>query len=228
MTRSEKPDPRVVRRARWERATSSPLLVCGVLFIVAYSVLVLVPSLPGWLSPIILAVVIATWLIFLFDYVARWLLTPRGQRGRFVRATVPDLLSVLMPLFRAFRVLRDIPYLSHRTGAAVRTRVVAYAACYAAVFIYVISLATLRVERDAPGSTITTLGDALWWACVTVATVGYGDTYPVTGLGRLYAVMLMAGGIVIVGTASAVVISYLNEHILRVSRRDAEGSTPVE
>jgi voltage-gated potassium channel len=39
-------------------------------------------------------------------------------------------------------------------------------------------------EHHHEGANITKLGDALWWAVVTVATVGYGDYYPVTTVGR--------------------------------------------
>jgi voltage-gated potassium channel len=42
---------------------------------------------------------------------------------------------------------------------------------------------------------ITNLGDALWWAVVTIATVGYGDYYPVTAVGRIIAVFMMLSGI---------------------------------
>jgi voltage-gated potassium channel len=81
-----------------------------------------------------------------------------------------------------------------------------------------LALATLEAERYAPGANIVTFGDAIWWALVTIATVGYGDTYPVTALGRFYAVLLMAGGVAIVGTASATIISFLNERVAGLRR----------
>jgi voltage-gated potassium channel len=100
-----------------------------------------------------------------------------------------------------------------RSGTAIRVEIVAYALAYAVFFVYFIALATLDAERHAPGASITTFGDAIWWAIVTLATVGYGDVYPVTTIGRIYAVMLMVGGVAIVGTASALVISYITERI---------------
>lgn len=50
-------------------------------------------------------------------------------------------------------------------------------------------------EHHHEGANITKLGDALWWAVVTVATVGYGDYYPVTAVGRIIAVFMMLSGI---------------------------------
>jgi voltage-gated potassium channel len=50
-------------------------------------------------------------------------------------------------------------------------------------------------EHEHQGANITKLGDALWWAVVTISTVGYGDYYPVTAVGRIIAVFVMFSGI---------------------------------
>jgi voltage-gated potassium channel len=55
------------------------------------------------------------------------------------------------------------------------------------------------VESSAPGTKIHNIGDAFWWAIVTVTTVGYGDIYPVTIEGRIIASALMFVGIAILG-----------------------------
>lgn len=210
-------------RDRWRKATSVPLFVLGVSFIVSYSVLVLVEDLPAWLVFLLLADIVLVWAAFLADYTVRLVAAGRGHRARFVFTHPVDLLSVFLPLFRAFwvlRLMRGVGYFQERSGAAVRAQVFAYALAYAAAFVYLVALAALQAERGAPDATITTFGDALWWACVTIATVGYGDTYPVTALGRLYAVVLMAGGVVIVGTSSAIVFSYISDRVRSVRERD--------
>ncbi|WAB80400.1 ion channel [Microcella daejeonensis] len=206
----------VDRRSRWETRMQVPLIVVGVLFVVGYSAFVLAPELPAAARAGITLLMAITWIVFAVDYAVRLGLTPRGGRRGFVRQNVIDLLSVIVPLVRGLRVInliRTAPAFRARTGTAVRIEVTAYAAASAAYFVYFIALATLAAERDADGSTITTFGDAIWWAIVTLATVGYGDVYPVTVAGRVYAVMLMAGGVVIVGTASALIISYIMERI---------------
>ena len=54
---------------------------------------------------------------------------------------------------------------------------------------------------------------------VTMATVGYGDYFPVTVTGRILAVLLMIGGIAIVGTASATIVTALNDRTAQLHQR---------
>src|ERR1700729_4630439 len=61
------------------------------------------------------------------------------------------------------------------------------------------------------GSTIHSYGGALWWAVVTVTSVGYGDQYPVTVAGRAVAVVLMITGIALFGVVAAAIASYFVE-----------------
>jgi len=75
------------------------------------------------------------------------------------------------------------------------------------------SLAVLDVERDAPGATITTFPDALWWTLTTITTVGYGDRYPVSVEGRMVAAALMIGGIALLGVITGFVASWFVEKI---------------
>lgn len=212
----------VPRRDAWEHRSAPWLVIMGIVFIVTYSVAILVIEFPAWLVLVLSVLAFVSWSTFAVDAIVRIALTPRGERGRWMLHHWVDMLAVVVPLLRAFRVVdvfRRIPYFQRRTGAAVRSRVAVFATSYAVLFIYFIALAVLQAERFAPGATITTLGDALWWAVVTIATVGYGDTFPVTAFGRVWAVVLMAGGLVIVGTTSAVVISYIQERVGRASSR---------
>ncbi len=78
--------------------------------------------------------------------------------------------------------------------------------------ILVLSVSTLLViqlESGAAGANITTGGDALWWALVTITTVGYGDAYPVTALGRGVAVFVMFAGVGIIGSLASILASML-------------------
>jgi voltage-gated potassium channel len=77
------------------------------------------------------------------------------------------------------------------------------------VVLTVSSVVILQVESRAPDSNITTGGDALWWAIVTITTVGYGDFYPVTALGRQVAVVVMFSGVAIIGALASILASLL-------------------
>ena len=57
------------------------------------------------------------------------------------------------------------------------------------------SLLILRTEGNDPASNIRTGSDALWWTLVTIATVGYGDRFPVTAQGRIVGILTMLVGV---------------------------------
>ena len=69
------------------------------------------------------------------------------------------------------------------------------------------SIAILQMEDTADGN-IKTAEDALWWAYVTITTVGYGDKYPVTIEGKIIAAALMTAGVGLFGTFTGYVASW--------------------
>jgi voltage-gated potassium channel len=100
----------------------------------------------------------------------------------------------------------------HRSiGGFFRGRVVIYAAVGSTLLVYVAALAELDAERNY--GHITNFGDALWWAFVTITTVGYGDFFPVSVTGRLVAVGVMVGGIALLGVVTATLASWIVERV---------------
>jgi voltage-gated potassium channel len=79
------------------------------------------------------------------------------------------------------------------------------------IVLVVASILVLEFESFAPPgeANITTGGDALWWGVVTITTVGYGDQFPVTLLGRLTGVFVMFAGVGIIGALASILASIL-------------------
>jgi len=114
--------------------------------------------------------------------------------GRLIR------IIRIVRVLRAFRSTRAIVVHLFQDPARGSVFTVALATFTLVVFG---SVVILNVEGGAPGATIEGASDALWWAFVTVTTVGYGDYFPVTGVGRVAAALLMAAGVGLFGTLTA-------------------------
>ena len=79
----------------------------------------------------------------------------------------------------------------------------------ALVVVCISSILVLQFESAAPNGNIRTGGDALWWAIVTICTVGYGDYYPVTTFGRITGTIVMFAGVAIIGALASIAASVL-------------------
>ena len=86
--------------------------------------------------------------------------------------------------------------ITHLYNTLVKTNVtvIILAALTSSIIIFG-GIGVYLTEHEHKGANITNLGDAFWWAIVTIATVGYGDYYPVTAAGRLIAIFMMLSGI---------------------------------
>jgi voltage-gated potassium channel len=71
------------------------------------------------------------------------------------------------------------------------------------------SVLVLQFESKSSDANIRTGWDALWYAIVTITTVGYGDRYPVTALGRISGIFIMFAGVGIIGVLASILSSIL-------------------
>jgi voltage-gated potassium channel len=206
------------RLERWDSRVEWPLAGVAVVFLVVYSVQVLAQPV-GLTSRLLDGIMYALYFAFAIDYVARLILA--DQRTRWFFRHLLDLVIVAVPFLRPLRTLRLVVLvgaLQKAFGDAIRGRIVIYTAYSVVLLVYAASLAVLDAERSAPDAKITNFGDAVWWSCTTITTVGYGDFVPVTFMGRLIAVLLMVGGISLIGMVTATVATWI---IHRVAEQDS-------
>jgi voltage-gated potassium channel len=77
--------------------------------------------------------------------------------------------------------------------------------------IIIMGAAILDIERTVPGSNIKTPADAIWWAFITITTVGYGDKFPVSTEGRFVASFLIIFGVVMLATITGALAAWILE-----------------
>jgi voltage-gated potassium channel Kch len=91
-----------------------------------------------------------------------------------------------------------------------------------AIVAIALTVGSAALARLVEPETFGSFGEACWWALQTVSTVGYGDTVPETGGGRVIAAALMLLGVAFVPAVTSIVIAVLVSQIQRRSGRQAE------
>ncbi|KUN97306.1 potassium channel family protein [Streptomyces caeruleatus] len=210
------------RLARWQQRTEIPLGVASLVFLASYAIRVLGHGhLTDAVLDLCLALTFTAWALFGVDYAVRWLLS--GQRWGFVRRHPLDTVVLFLPLLRPLQIVKTYDTVQRRHGRpwlTVQARVIVYAGLSTVLLGFTGALSVYHQERGAPGATMRTFGDALWWTCSTLATVGYGDFTPVTVRGRLIAVGIMAVGLGLLGAVTGTFASWL---LQAFSREEDEG-----
>ena len=224
---------------RWRRATD------GILLVIAIGSLPLLllefkrAQLP-YADRIFLDVVNVLVLVaFAVDYAVELILA--SQRGIYVRKewtsaaiVLSQAISLLPGLagfgvlraFRAARLFRVVAVVlrllavggaAATEGRAILRKKAARFALGLAAFTWLMSaVAFTLAENVSETGTLNSFGDALWWSAATITTVGYGDIYPVTALGRVVGVFTMLVGI----STFAVVTAKVAEFLVRADMDD--------
>lgn len=203
--------PRVVE---YERRTAMPLIAASLIYFVIFAAQVLWVSAPPAARTTLEVLDNLIWIVFIVDFLIRIWLSER--RFRYFISHPIDIVVILLPMFRplrSLRVLASARVLVER-GQFFEFSRVAGAIAVGALFTAVVgALVVLDLERGVEGSSITDFGQSLWWASVTMTTVGYGDVYPITAAGRVAAVGMMIVGISLLGTVTGAFATWVSTRI---------------
>jgi len=95
------------------------------------------------------------------------------------------------------------------------------------IFVLMILSSTLMyyIEHDGQPEQFASIGDALWWSVITLTTVGYGDVYPITGLGKLLSGVIALIGIGFVALPTGIISSAFIEKIQSEKKLKQEETT---
>ena len=195
----------------WTKLSPTFLQVLGVIFLAGYAWPIINPNLSPALHSLCNWTLFVIWVFFAFDYFAR--LSIADDKRLFVRKNLLDLAAValpFLPLLRAIRALAAVTVLSRRNRGSRSQQVTTSVVTLAFATWFVAGLAVTEAERHVDGANIQGVGDGWWWAITTMATVGYGDTYPVSPQGRLVGMSLMIMGVALLGTITASIASNFN------------------
>ncbi|MCB0764758.1 MAG: ion transporter [Flavobacteriales bacterium] len=188
--------------------------------------------LPAETSRLLNYIDVGICLVFLIDFVQRFRQAP--NKLRFMRWGWIDLISSIpmlevmrygriLRLIRLIRIVRAFRSLQKLIDHVFKNRAqgaLTSVSTTAAMLVIVASVAILQVE-NSPDSNIRTAEDAIWWAYVTITTVGYGDKFPVTTEGRVIAAILMTAGVGVFGTFAAYLASLF---VAPTARKEEEAS----
>ncbi|XP_062936351.1 potassium voltage-gated channel subfamily V member 2 [Cynocephalus volans] len=139
------------------------------------------------------------------------------QRGKTVGSV--GKVGQVLRIMRLMRIFRILKLARHSTG--LRAFGFTLRQCYQQVGclllfismgIFSFSAAVYSVEHDVPGTNFTSIPHSWWWATVSISTVGYGDMYPETHLGRLFAFLCIAFGIILNGMPISILYNKFSDY----------------
>lgn len=183
---------------------------------------------------------VAFLVLFAIEYALRVYIEPRKRDFIFSFYGMIDLLAILpslflvpgfrvlrilrfLKIFRVFKVTRFILAVDRLTEALheIQQELLALV-ILSLMFVYLAACGIHYFEREAQPEAFGSILDSMWWAVVTLTTIGYGDVYPTTPGGRVFTALVALVGVGLIAIPSGLLASVLTE--ARVERRKSEGS----
>ncbi|KAG8012242.1 Potassium voltage-gated channel subfamily V member 2 [Nibea albiflora] len=141
-------------------------------------------------------------------------------------------LGQVLRIMRLMRIFRILKLARHSTG--LRAFGFTLRQCYQqvgclflfiAMGIFSFSAMVYTVEHDMPQTNFTSIPHAWWWAAVSISTVGYGDIYPETILGRIFAFICIAFGIILNGLPISILFNKFSDYYSKLKSNQYTAST---
>jgi voltage-gated potassium channel len=163
----------------------------------------------------------AIWVIFVIDFVVEFALAP--SKLRYLRKNWLTAISVALPAFGALRILRAAQLLrglnlirvltalnrgSRALGQVARRGQLGYVALLTAIVTITAAAAVYYFEHGAPGASIKSFGDAVWWAVTLVTTINTG-LETTTLEGRVVGFLLRLFALGVTGYITALIAAHL-------------------
>ena len=173
-------------------------------------------------------------IIFLGDFFFRILTAPSKSQYFFRDFGWADLFASLplpqfkiLRVFRLFRVYRLMTKIGPKVIVNTLVKDRAGSALYVLLLMGILvlefgALAVLKWEKVNPDANIKTASDAVWYVMVTISTVGYGDRYPTTDMGRIMGALVIVIGVGIFGTFTG----FLANFFLSPAKKEEEEAAP--
>ena len=215
-------------------------------FIIASVLVVILESLSFFPPFLKTFLVILEWIFTVFftiEYLLRLYCTPKPSEYAFsffgivdLLATVPTYLSIFFPgahglltirIFRLLRVFRVFKLFTFwREGEMLVDSLLASSRKIIVFFVFVLLLVVClgtvmyMLEGNVENTSFEDIPSSIYWAIVTTTTVGYGDIYPVSFLGRVIAMVSSVLGIAIVALPAGIITAGYMSELQKASREN--------
>jgi len=191
-----------------------------------------IDSLPIELKKFLSNLELITVTIFSIEYLLRVVLTKKSFKYIFSFYGIIDLIAILpfylsmgmdlrslrvLRLMRLFRILKIAKYNQaiatfQKAYFQIKSELTVFGA-FSLIILFVASLGIYTFENEAQPEVFGSIFDSLWWSIVTLTTVGYGDSYPITAGGKMFTFLILIIGLGIISVPTGLFASALSKTI---------------